>query len=170
MDELRYIYEHSDSAGIAVLQDVKLLKKLAKDAEAKGLGALGLRNDSFGPVKTVVLIHKGKNSDDEIKALGEANGVDVRVLSQLLDSTPPANYKELPIIEKSDLSTSKYSSQIASFCFLVYCSITHTRIDQLRSTHIRIKVVYTSGTTGQPKGVVRKLKCLSLHYISLFES
>ena len=70
MDELRYIYEHSDSAGIAVLQDVKLLKKLAKDAEAKGLGALGLRNDSFGPVKTVVLIHKGKNSDDEIKALG----------------------------------------------------------------------------------------------------
>jgi len=120
LDELRYIYEHSDSAGIAVLQDVKLLQKLAKDAKAKGLGSLGLRNDSFGPVKTVVLMHKGKSSDDAIKALGEENGVEVKVLSDLLKSTSPANYNELPTIDKSDLST----------------------------------IVYTSGTTGRPKGVM----------------
>jgi long-chain acyl-CoA synthetase len=120
LDELRYIYEHSDSAGIAVLQDVNLLQKLSKYAKAKGLSNLGLSNDSFGPVKTVILMHKGKKTDDEIKALGEENGVEVRVLSELLDSTSPANYKELPTLDRSDLST----------------------------------IVYTSGTTGRPKGVM----------------
>lgn len=108
LDELRYIYEHSDSAGIAVLQDVGLLKKLAKDAKAKGLGALGLSNDSFGDVKTVVLMHKGKASDDELKALGDESGVEVKVLSELLDATEPAKYGDLPSIGKSDLSTSKF--------------------------------------------------------------
>jgi len=120
LDELRYIYEHSDSAGIAVLHDVNLLQKLSKYAKAKGLSNLGLSNDSFGPVKTVILMHKGKKTDDEIKALGEENGVEVRVLSELLDSTSPANYKELPTLDRSDLST----------------------------------IVYTSGTTGRPKGVM----------------
>jgi len=120
LDELRYIYEHSDSAGIAVLQDVNLLQKLSKYAKAKGLSNLGLSNDSFGPVKTVILMHKGKKTDDEIKALGVENGVEVRVLSELLDSTSPANYKELPTLDRSDLST----------------------------------IVYTSGTTGRPKGVM----------------
>eukprot|EP00970_Alexandrium_tamarense_P003329 scaffold529_cov196-Alexandrium_tamarense.AAC.25 len=105
LDELRYIYEHSDSAGIAVLQDVNLLQKLAKDAKAKGLDSLGLRNDSSGAVKTIVLMHKGKKTDDEIKALGDANGVEVRVLSELLDSTTPLRDKELPAIDRSDLST-----------------------------------------------------------------
>ena len=108
LDELRYIYEHSDSAGIAVLQDVGLLKKLAKDAKAKGLGALGLSNDLFGDVKTVVLMHKGKASDDELKALGDESGVKVKVLSELLDATEPAKYGDLPSIGKSDLSTSKF--------------------------------------------------------------
>ena len=107
-EELRYIYEHSDSASIVVLQDVKLLHTLAKDAKTKGLGALGLRNDSFGEVKTVILLHRGKLSDDEISALGKAHGVEVKVLSELLDSTSPTNYNELPTIGKSDLSTSEY--------------------------------------------------------------
>ena len=110
LDELRYIYEHSDSAGIAVLQDVNLLQKLAKDAKAKGLDSLGLRNDSSGAVKTIVLMHKGKKTDDEIKALGDENGVEVRVLSELLDSTTPLRDKELPAIDRSDLSTSKLFS------------------------------------------------------------
>lgn len=120
LDELRYIYEHSDSAGIAVLQDVDLLKKLSKDAKAKGLTNLGLKNDSFGPVKTVILMHKGKTTDDAIKTIGKENGVQVRVLSELLESTPPASYKEFPALDRSDLST----------------------------------IVYTSGTTGRPKGVM----------------
>jgi hypothetical protein len=107
LDELRYIYEHSDSAGIAVLQDVKLLQTLAKDANAKGLGALGLRNDSFGSVKTVVLMHRGTTSIDEIHALGVANGIEVKVLSELIESTAPVDYIDLPDIGKSDLSTSE---------------------------------------------------------------
>jgi hypothetical protein len=90
-----------------VLQDVKLLHTLATDAKTKGLGALGLRNDSFGEVKTVILLHRGKSSDDEISALGKAHGVEVKVLSELLDSTSPSNYNELPTIGKSDLSTSE---------------------------------------------------------------
>ena len=108
LDELRYIYEHSDSAGIAVLQDVGLLKKLAKDAKSRDFSALGLSNDSFGDVKTVVLMHKGKASDEELKALGEESGIEIKVLSELLSSTPPAEYADLPVIGKSDLSTSKF--------------------------------------------------------------
>ena len=111
-EELRYIYEHSDSASIAVLQDTKLLQRLAKDAKTKGLGSLGLRNESFGEVKTIILLHKGTTSDDEIKALGEANGVEVKVLSELLDSSPPSNYNDLPTVGKSDLSTSEYEARI----------------------------------------------------------
>lgn len=107
IDELRYIYEHSDSAGIAVVQDVKLLQALAKDANAKGLGALGLRNDSFGSVKTVVLMHRGTTSIDEINALGVTNGIEIMVLSELLESTHPVDYSDIPDIEKSDLSTSE---------------------------------------------------------------
>lgn len=108
LDELRYIYEHSDSAGIAVLQDVGLLKKLAKDAKAKGLGALGLSNESFGDVKTIVLMHRGKASDEEIKAVGVESGVEIRVLSELLEATEPAMYSDLPTVGKTDLSTSKF--------------------------------------------------------------
>jgi long-chain acyl-CoA synthetase len=107
LDELRYIYEHSDSAGIAVLHDVALLKKLAKDAGAKGLDTLGLCNDSFGAVKTVILMHRSKTSDDEIQALGKKHGVEVKVLSDLLDATEPALYEDLPAISRTDLSTSE---------------------------------------------------------------
>ena len=118
LDELRYIYEHSDSAGIAVLQDVRLLQKLAKDAKAKGESNLGLKNDTFGRVKTVVLMQKGKSTNEDIKALGDANGVEVKVLSDLLKTTSPANYKELPQIGKSDLSTSKWHNYL--FQFVLY--------------------------------------------------
>ena len=121
LDELRYIYEHSDSAGIAVLQDVNLLQKLAKDARAKGLDALGLRNNSYGPVKTVILMHKGKKTEKEIKLLGEENGVEVRLLSELLDSTSPAVYKELPTLDRSDLSTSKLLLVAQSLLIVLVC-------------------------------------------------
>ena len=90
-DELRYIYEHSDSAGIVVLQDVKLLQKLA--AESRGKPGLGLQNEKYGTVKTVILMHRGKSTDDELNKLGEENGIKVKVLNDLLDTTTPANYK-----------------------------------------------------------------------------
>ena len=110
LDELRYIYEHSDSAGVAVVQDIKLVQKLAKDAKARGLGPLGLQNESHGSIKTVILMHKGKSTTEEIEAIGAANNVDIRVLSELMDSTSPAIYNELPPIAKSDLSTIVYTS------------------------------------------------------------
>jgi long-subunit acyl-CoA synthetase (AMP-forming) len=48
-DELRYIYEHSDSAGIVVLQGPKLMQKLAKDAGSSS-SSLGLFNEAHGDV------------------------------------------------------------------------------------------------------------------------
>jgi hypothetical protein len=69
---------------------------------------LGLSNESFGDVKTVVLMHKGNASDEEIKAVGVESGVEIRVLSELLEATEPAMYSDLPTVGKSDLSTSKF--------------------------------------------------------------
>ena len=70
LDELRYIYEHSDSAAIVVLQGPKLLKKLAKDAAEKGLtpnaGPLGLYNNRHGPVRSVILLNRERTSDEDI--------------------------------------------------------------------------------------------------------
>lgn len=120
IDELLYIYEHSDSAAVAVLQGPRLLKKLAKNAKANGLEKLGLRNDSFGPVKTVILLNREKSSDEDIAKLAGEAGVEVKVFADLLDKAAPIDASRRPELGSSDIAT----------------------------------IVYTSGTTGRPKGVM----------------
>lgn len=119
-DELRYIYEHSDSAGVAVLQGPRLMTKLAKDAKEVGLDGLGLENESHGRVKSVILMHREKKTDEEIQEMARSLGVKVSVFADLLDNSKPAEDFELPELGSSDLAT----------------------------------IVYTSGTTGRPKGVM----------------
>jgi len=118
--ELRYIYEHSDSAGVAVLQGPRLMNNLLKDAEKNGMEGLGLSNESHGPVKTVVLLQREKKDDAAIAELAERAGVTVHVFADLIESTAPLSPFGLPDIGLDDLST----------------------------------IVYTSGTTGNPKGVM----------------
>ena len=105
VDELLYIYEHSDSAGIAALQGPRLLKKLAKHAKEHGLEALGLTNDSYGPVKTVVLMHREKQSDEDIAKLAEEAGVEVKVFSDLLEKAAPMDASRGPKIGSNDIAT-----------------------------------------------------------------
>jgi long-chain acyl-CoA synthetase len=118
--ELRYIYEHSDSRGIAVLQNTKLLQKLVKDAKAQNMEGLGLSNDAHGPVKTIVLLHKEKATDEQLKEFSTSLNIDIYVLSELLEKTKPMSPVNMPTLTKDNLST----------------------------------IVYTSGTTGSPKGVM----------------
>lgn len=114
LDELRYIYSHSDSAGIAVLQGPKLLKKLADDTKnAKGLHAaapLGLMNDSHGPVHTVVLMHREKKTLEQISQMANEIGVKVLVLAELLKEATPLAKDDTPKLDHSDLATIVYTS------------------------------------------------------------
>jgi len=120
VDELLYIYEHSDSAGVAVLQGPCLLKKLAKSAKENGLENLGLKNDSYGPVKTVILMHREKQSDEDIAKLAAEAGIVVHVFADLMEKAAPIDASRRAQLGPSDIAT----------------------------------IVYTSGTTGKPKGVM----------------
>lgn len=116
-DELRYIYEHSDSARVAVLQGPRLLRKLWDDASSDGLG---LSNNKYGPVQHVVLMHREKTTQEELDQLATRIGINIYFLDALLDETTPLPASQRPSRTREDLAT----------------------------------IVYTSGTTGRPKGVM----------------
>ena len=128
VDELRYIYEHSDSAGIVVLQGPRLLNKLLKDAKnlEENSSVLGLQNESHGPVKNVILMHREKKTVDDLKKIMEDCDNEIQISfwddlveaeSKVAETVTPESF---PTLTKDDLAT----------------------------------IVYTSGTTGRPKGVM----------------
>jgi len=121
LDELRYIYEHSDSMPIVILQGPKLLKKLADDAKAKNVDGIGLSNEKNGSLKQVILLNSDKMSREKIQSLAsQLEGIKVDLLEDLISNAEPMSDYDLPTINRDDLST----------------------------------IVYTSGTTGRPKGVM----------------
>ena len=131
-DELRYIYEHSDSAGLVVLQGPKLLKRLAKSAKENNLAGLGLANAKHGSVKTVLLMHREKHSDEEIAQLSKDYGVQVLLLATEYKAMEPLPTDQFAALTRDNVAT----------------------------------IVYTSGTTGRPKGVMLRHGNL-LHQTSL---
>jgi long-subunit acyl-CoA synthetase (AMP-forming) len=124
IDELRYIYEHCDSAGIAVLQGPKLLQKLMQNENngrsTSSSGKLGLSNAAHGPVRTIVLMHREKVADEQIQQWATQLQVRIVVFADLLASIAAPLLRPAASLTKASLAT----------------------------------IVYTSGTTGHPKGVM----------------
>ena len=122
LEELRYIYSHSDSANVAILQGPKLLQKLIPTPTTnKNTSPLGFYNTKYGPVKTIILMNREKKTDDEIATLAKQAGVQVYVFHDYIQSQPKTTIASpLAVCTLKDVAT----------------------------------IVYTSGTTGNPKGVM----------------
>jgi len=123
LDELRYIYEHSDSAGVAVLQGPKLLQKLMKDTSTTATAAdsgssssssssapLGLSNQKYGRVQTVLLMHREKATDADLVQIASDLGIQIHVFADLLEKTAPISDEERPQLGRKDVATIVYTS------------------------------------------------------------
>ena len=124
LEELRYIYSHSDSANCAILQGPKLLQKLIQTPTTDNTSPLGFYNTKYGPVKTIILMNREKKTNDEIATLAHQAGVQVFVFHDLIQSSPT---------KTSTTTTSP---------------VTAVSLNDVAT------IVYTSGTTGNPKGVM----------------
>eukprot|EP00934_Nitzschia_sp_Nitz4_P006360 Nitzschia sp. Nitz4//scaffold53_size117307//109906//112242//NITZ4_003785-RA/size117307-processed-gene-0.142-mRNA-1//1//CDS//3329554250//6350//frame0 len=131
LDELRYVYNHSDSSAMVVLQEPTLLFRLHQDAQRLGLEApLGLANDLHGPVHTVFLLHQGTVPSTEVQQLANDLNIRIQYFSNVMEQALREKYK-------STTATAAETETLPS----------------LTKDHLST-IVYTSGTTGQPKGVM----------------
>jgi hypothetical protein len=78
LNELRYFLTHSDSAVCLVLQGPKLFSKLLSNATVKHPAVMeyttiyvGLTNDKYGPVKTIILMYREKCSQQDLDVMME---------------------------------------------------------------------------------------------------
>jgi len=129
LDELRYIYNHSDSAQIVILQGPNLFQKLLDDPTVDhSSSCLGLANAAHGKVKYVVLMNREKKTLQDLEHYMNECNVELQlyfwddlVAQETTKGIHPQEYAtRFPTVTKDDVAT----------------------------------IVYTSGTTGQPKGVM----------------